>query len=1554
MRAILKGKYGKRLTGILVVLLTMVYLFATGAYAQEANLAAGRTEIQYVKAHISYGDVWSFSEEEYAKSHYTLTGAGNNLEWYIKGGSGVTTKPNEQGTYEGPTYFEKAVINADGTFDNNSSISMKSVSYNSLVSNVSTGSVLSPVGNGVNIPVITASESGGVYSVVPGKTGTYYVHAYVADATEAVLELDYALLDSCGDTNSFAANPFGSETMITLNRIGESNWYRGEISVSAVSWYAYSISGGAASGDSDVGNSGEGTYTGGVETDVSLGGSDTTYYYNAWQSAKVYYDTVLAIKIPAGIALGPISSLGKLTVANNAERGTLTATSIFGESLSLNEPLTIPNMPILLNTQSNGYHVFSGFTSGSQNVLEVQDGVDVANRLKVISEEQTFVYYHEGDSEARDLTMNWSDPVALPTISVAGVTEGTGSFNFINKKEGSGQTARGTKQSVVFTLDFSAANDVASVEYTVKGDSINGVASREGELTAEQNVLTADVMFDVTLVEITATDLNGTPYVFKYTIKPIDSGDAVAKNVSTGKTYVYVEDALVEAASGQQIMLLKSASFVDAALTNGHLSSVWLSDNAGYTVKSGVTLLIPFDDAGTLYTTAPGNDNGAAWVEPTAYSKLTLPSGTSITVNGAISLSAKHHSGGASDQAGSPTGPVSFLQMDEGSSITVKEGGTLYAWGYITGKGTILAESGSTVYENFQINDFRGGSHTAWVTAFGGKDHKVFPFNSYFVQNIEVPLTIKAGATVSCYTTVHASSKPNSAPLPFIGSSGAMFNLTSGELVKDYDEVNDRLIMTVNGDMTVSPLEMTLSGYEFSSSGYNLPINSNITVNVQSGNVTVAQSLAILPGVVVNIAKDAKMTVNKGVNIFVYDLDDWKTTYTYKSGVKFRAIAYAPGRVDKLTDQKLTDATICVNGTIVSTGYLYTTTGGANIYSHGTGVVTTIAGADTVTKQVTGLGSDFGFTAGTTENIPITPAKLQNVDGSFVQSGTDTYTYTDGFWRCATHSIVDGTCSVCGYVSHTCSGTLVSGQASTCTADGWKDYYSCSCDKLYADEACQTQIPDLEAWKTGDGKLTATDHSWTVSYNFAADGTSCIATRTCGNDANHVENATAEITSEVKTPATVTEKGWTTYTATFTEDWAETQTKDVQNIPALTAVAQVGDTKYETLAGALDSVAVGGEVTLLQNITEAATVNKNCIIVKNGYIAALAAADGYVVTERTDDYVIWEDVENITYMANTLDVESKVYLNLKFKIPSTLSDEVVITWTKEDYVRDGKTYSFSDSCTVGELRATPIDNNGRYVLDQDFASGEISGNLSVVFMDGETVLDVYDKNGVKYENGFTRSILDYSAVALEQGSDKMKDLTAALLNFASYAKKYFGVSYADETKSDPSALILNREPNMEAFAECWSTEDTRYNNSYNAVDLGIDTTSIKQSLVLDSDTTIKTFFVLKDGYNIDDLTFTLKYPVQYGTSYETKAIEAELQNDGRYLLSIESIPVAYWNDTYTIIVNSSSVEGTFEFNTSVLVWAKNAINNSSNANTRNMGKAMFTYNYYADEFFTKQ
>ena len=77
-------------------------------------------------------------------------------------------------------------------------------------------------------------------------------------------------------------------------------------------------------------------------------------------------------------------------------------------------------------------------------------------------------------------------------------------------------------------------------------------------------------------------------------------------------------------------------------------------------------------------------------------------------------------------------------------------------------------------------------------------------------------------------------------------------------------------------------------------------------------------------------------------------------------------------------------------------------------------------------------------------------------------------------------------------------------------------------------------------------------HDWNEAvYTWNDDGSSCIASRTCKNDSDHVETAEADITSKPGKEPTCTENGETIYTATFTVEWAGEQSKTIADVPAL-------------------------------------------------------------------------------------------------------------------------------------------------------------------------------------------------------------------------------------------------------------------------------------------------------------------------------------------------------------------------------------------------------------------
>lgn len=417
-----------------------------------------------------------------------------------------------------------------------------------------------------------------------------------------------------------------------------------------------------------------------------------------------------------------------------------------------------------------------------------------------------------------------------------------------------------------------------------------------------------------------------------------------------------------------------------------------------YTIPSKVTLLIPFDEAKTCYTSTPIAITSTPTAKP--FRTLTMAAGSSLTLaSGAvISIGGQYYaaSGGAS---GKMVGPYGYIKMESGSAIDVQSGASLYAWGFISGSGSVTVQSGGSVYEWYQILDFRGGS------ASSDMGNKVFPFSQYAVQNVEVPLTLHAGASETVYTAVYAIRKINPTSIPFIGDGG-MFKLTSGSLTKAYDGATDRIHYTIAGVAEVNSLNLKLGSMSVSSSSYVLPFTNNMTVDLTSGSkLSINQTAALLPGVEVSIARDAELEVPNGQSMYIYDRDEW-VDQNFVTGGKFKAVPYAPGKHYTRTEENLIDVKVDVNGTLTANGGIYTTAGGADICSSnktGKYVQQGVPGTETITHQYTQQGSNV-----TNHNIPITAAKLKNFDGSYIPTADsnagDTFTYCkcrdcgDGTW----------------------------------------------------------------------------------------------------------------------------------------------------------------------------------------------------------------------------------------------------------------------------------------------------------------------------------------------------------------------------------------------------------------------------------------------------------------------------------------------------------------------------------------------------------------------------
>lgn len=641
------------------------------------------------------------------------------------------------------------------------------------------------------------------------------------------------------------------------------------------------------------------------------------------------------------------------------------------------------------------------------------------------------------------LSFDYTVAVSGGTIVVDYATKDTkGSF----KKE---LEAGGTVEVEITSGDTNADTQITITNISLVVDVSATVtfqpAVNGGSYTVDGKLITeeySNTQSSMTAYKVAATPAGG--YRFKGWYD-VNTGTCINTNATTALNFDHdctitarfvSKDLALFETGGQQFDDLNEAVAYAQANNRNKITLASAGKITGnYTIPSKVTLLIPFDDNRTDYTTMPGT-TGLVPADHTqsVYTTLTMDEGSQITVYGNISLPAKVSSANSS-YTGVISGPCGTIHMKPSSKIVLKNGSNLYCWGFITGTGNIKAESGATVYEEFQICDYRGGNATSTLNG----DKKVFPFTQYYVQNIEATLEIEYGAKETAVCRLHSSrlSKAD-VSLNFITQdSGGLFNLQRGSsFVKKYDSATERVTYEVIGDANLSSIEID-AGAIVKSQNFNLPIMQNTTINVKRGTTTIDQSLCLIPGSQVIVDKGATVKIANGKSIYVYDRSDWvykewdKETipvngqqiprYAYSgftlSGSDFRPEYYTPSRssdnskcwTTHFTTADMKDVKFDVNGTLNVAGKLYTTAGGADITSSlGSGkvVLTNAPTGDVKTYQYM-QSRQTNYNPSTKKyekNVPdykeilANPAQLKNAaDGSYTptagSSAGATFTY---------------------------------------------------------------------------------------------------------------------------------------------------------------------------------------------------------------------------------------------------------------------------------------------------------------------------------------------------------------------------------------------------------------------------------------------------------------------------------------------------------------------------------------------------------------------------------
>lgn len=552
----------------------------------------------------------------------------------------------------------------------------------------------------------------------------------------------------------------------------------------------------------------------------------------------------------------------------------------------------------------------------------------------------------------------------------------------------------------LFEFNFDGASHEIST--TVKYNNIE--VTEPYTLTFEKNMF-SDAGTHRTLVTMQADnyDLPKNTYVY-----------VKVKGVKVGNNYYTIEDALDVAASGQMIFVLN-----DTAFATQEIAGVLYNDVKFKTVKTGVTLLLPFNENDTVGHIGAGEDgsanyNATAALTGTAklYKTLVIPEGIEVIVNGKLVVGAQTGKIDAGQRQNAVSG--NYCEISLGGTITLNNA-TLEVYGYIKGNGEIIANN-TTVIENLYLTGWLGGSESAVryigndkisvvTLAFSGElkidNPTQFPFSQYELRSIEAKLVVNKGSKLQGYTKIATSelsqagvtvpAQINEAVLTFVSSDAnktdsGLFRLVGNnsriEKTVNGDRVKINLFGEINDGYTSISIMVVKKTVSMTSQKVFFPIDGRTDITLKNGaTLTQEFSYKLMPGATITVENGSIYNVNGRFIMYDKSFTDI-STYPY------------PGTARG-------DAKVFVNGTMNINGSF-----GGKVASNDGGVVNVATGAtisDVHSAEGGGKMTRDGLTAVFTYNDTHGVTKsleFVNADNTTVAAATNkTYNYNNGTWQ---------------------------------------------------------------------------------------------------------------------------------------------------------------------------------------------------------------------------------------------------------------------------------------------------------------------------------------------------------------------------------------------------------------------------------------------------------------------------------------------------------------------------------------------------------------------------
>ena len=471
------------------------------------------------------------------------------------------------------------------------------------------------------------------------------------------------------------------------------------------------------------------------------------------------------------------------------------------------------------------------------------------------------------------------------------------------------------------------------------------------------------------------------------------------KGVKVGNNYYTIEDALDVATSGQTIFVLN-----DTAFATQEIAGVLYNDVKFKTVKTGVTLLLPFNENDTVGHIGAGkegsdNYNATAALTGTAklYKTLVIPEGVEVIVNGKLIVGAQTGTTAAGGVQNGVRG--NYCEISLGGTITLNNA-TLEVYGYIKGNGEITANN-TTVIENLCITGWLGGSESAGryigdgkllTSSTNVKDPVQFPFSHYELRSVQLSITLHKGSTHQGYAKIATSAiaflsaQINEAWLTFVSSdsneSSGLVRMKSSDakVVKTFKggRVGIETYGSVEDGYTSITLKVATMTISMTSEKVFFPICGKTDIVIKSGTFTQKHKYKLMPGSSLTIENGATHNQNGSIVVYTGDFKDVTDTH-YPSG---------------LGDARFTvDGTLNINGAFG--GKVLLTTAGK-----------VVVGANATITDVYSPEGKGGVSKLTTSYTPLDKTMTTkslvfvNANNTTVAAATNkTYNYNNGTWQ---------------------------------------------------------------------------------------------------------------------------------------------------------------------------------------------------------------------------------------------------------------------------------------------------------------------------------------------------------------------------------------------------------------------------------------------------------------------------------------------------------------------------------------------------------------------------